>query len=123
MCNQMQGHCRKVLKVSGQSTSVEKFFEALGKGASPVVPAVVKAASYQQLTRSFQTNLDFATPDACAPDECEPSANTEQPVKRIVDCFICLARPRQSTRAKVNLLPFGICVTVTTDVAGRPSDS
>ena len=54
MPNQMQGHCRKVLKVSKQSTSVEKFFEALDNGTPPVLPGVIKATSYQQLTRSPQ---------------------------------------------------------------------
>ena len=46
MPNQMQGYCRKVLKVSSHSTSVEKFVEALDSGIPPVLPAVVKAASY-----------------------------------------------------------------------------
>ena len=55
MPNLMQGHCRKVLKVSEQSTSVEKFVEALDNGAPPVLPAVLKGS--------------------CAHDECEPSAN------------------------------------------------
>ncbi len=41
MPNQMQGHCRRVLKVSEQSTSVEKFVEALDNGAA-VLPTVVK---------------------------------------------------------------------------------
>ena len=54
MPNQMQGHCRKVLKVSTQSTSVENFVEELDNGTPPVLPAVVKAASYQQLTRGHQ---------------------------------------------------------------------
>lgn len=94
MPNQMQGHCRKVRKVSKQSTSVEKFFEALDNGTPPVLPGVIKAASYQQLTRSPQTNRDFGAPDACAHDECERSANTEQAVERTVKCFICLARAR-----------------------------
>ncbi len=52
MPNLMQGHCRKVLKVSEQSTSVEKFVEALDNCATLVLPATVKTTSYQQLTRT-----------------------------------------------------------------------
>jgi len=48
----MQGHCLKVLKVSEQSTSVEKSVEALDNGAALVLPAGAKAASNPKAERS-----------------------------------------------------------------------
>jgi len=75
MPNLMQGHCRRVLKVSEQSTSVEKFAEALDNDTPPLLPAVLKPPPCQQLRRSPQTNRDFGAPAASAHDEREPSAN------------------------------------------------
>jgi len=88
--NQMQGHCRKVLKVSERSTSVEKFVEALDNGAPPVFACPYSHVPSTASTQS-PTNRDFSTPGVSPHDECEPSASGGD---------VLTAEKRGSTREK-----------------------